>query len=156
MKLPGRIFLIGLAALIAGVVYNQLTPNGISWNQLKLIMPSSYNVETQSVSADSSLMLMFEETALFVDIRPAFDYNIDHIPTSISIPYRSGNFDSLPERAHSQYPVILYDYQANTKEVRAFYKTLEKMGVKPLLILDGGFANWIEKGYPAEIGTTLK
>lgn len=144
------IFLIFIAAMI-GLGINQVNPEGIRMPQLLLIFPSTYSGKTQSVSADSALFRMFEESAVFIDIRPAEQFGVDHIPTALSFPFARTSMKSFKELALSseRKPWIIYDFESDSKASRYMYKRLIRIH-KPVYLLAGGFAGWLNRRFPTE------
>ena len=119
--------------------------------QLLLIFPSAYSGKTQSVSADSALIQMFERSVLFIDIRPAERFNIDHIPTSLSFPFNSKSLKSLEKLAiiAKQKPWIIYDFEGNSKASGYIYKRLIRIH-EGTYLLEGGYADWLDRRFPTE------
>ena len=146
-----RILLMITIAAIVGLGVNQVHPEGIRVQQLLLIFPSTYSGKTQSVSADSALIQMFERSVLFIDIRPAERFNIDHIPTSLSFPYDSKSLEPLKKLALTgeQKPWIIYDFEGNSKASRYIYKRLIRFH-EGMYLLEGGYANWLDRRFPTE------
>jgi rhodanese-related sulfurtransferase len=154
MNLTGRFIILGLFSLAAGIGINQLHPDGIRFRQLLLLFPSSYAGNTRTVSSDSALVWMFEESALFIDIRPADRYQIDHIPTAISLPFQNASMDTLTQlpEAFQKKPWVLYDFQSRTKPLLYMARQIKPIHHDSVFLLEGGFAGWLDRGYPAEIG----
>ncbi|MBN2104418.1 rhodanese-like domain-containing protein [bacterium] len=155
MEVIRRMIFIGFLALVLGIGVNQIHPQGIRFHQLLLLFPSSYSAQVQTVSSDSALVLMFEEAAIFLDIRSDDQFTIDHIPTAISLPFvnlnRLSRLDLNPEK-----PWIVYDFQNRSKSARYVYKKLKKTRDADVYLLNGGFAGWLEKQYPTEVGEKMK
>lgn len=148
MRFIWRFFIVGIVAFIMGVCINQVHPRGIRIQYLTLLFIQPNSGEYQTLSADSVLISMFEQTAEIIDIRPISQFNIDHIPTAKSIPFR--DFSSAKIKSSGlnlDRPWILYDFQDKTKQVRYIYNKLIKQHASTYL-LDGGFAAWLEARYP--------
>ena len=151
MRLWIRIIFLVFAAAVIGLGINQVHPEGIRISRLLLIFPSTYSGETQSVSADSALIRMFEKSAVFIDIRPADRFNIDHIPASLSFPFARTPAKCFKDLALSGEPKpwIIYDLEGNSRASRYMYKRLIRIH-KPIFLLAGGFANWLDRRFPTE------
>ena len=87
MRVIRRLIIVGFFAFILGVTVNQFHPKGIRVQRLLLLFPPAYSTQVETVTADSALILLFDETASFIDIRPTDQYTIDHIPTALSLPF---------------------------------------------------------------------
>jgi 3-mercaptopyruvate sulfurtransferase SseA len=146
-----RILLLIIIAVIIGLGINQVHPDGIRLQRLLLIFPATYSGETRSVSADSALIQMFEESALFIDIRPAERFNIDHIPAAHSFPYDNQSMSLLKKLTLSseQKPWIIYDFEGNSKASRHIYRRLIRFH-QSIYLLKGGYANWLDRRFPTE------
>ena len=156
MRTVWRFIFVGFLTIVTSVIVNRFHPQGIRLHELALIFPTSYSTEIQTVSVDSALIFMFEETAIFLDIRPPDQYAIDHIPTAISLPFK-GVSPSKSDRLKNieTKPWILYDFQTNSKQAKYLFKRLKKKNAGRVYLLEGGFAEWLEKRYPLELGENM-
>lgn len=151
MVLVRRMVVMGIAALVFGMIVNQIHPRGIRIHQLLLLFPCAYATDTETVAADSALILMFEETAVFLDIRPSDAFAVDHIPGAVSLPFVSAHaFD--PPHLDRDKPWVVYDFQPKTKAARYVCKQLKKSGSLKVRLLEGGYAEWLNQRYPIEPG----
>ena len=83
-----RIIVVALGALFVGILVNQFHNEGIRWNILLLSVPElSRQSEWTTVSTDSAFFLFLQQEVCFIDIRHGDDFEIDHIPGSISLPF---------------------------------------------------------------------
>jgi len=155
MRIIRYLIITGISALITGIIINQIHPRGIRFHQLLLVFPVSYSVEAQTMTSDSALVLMFEETAIFLDIRSHEQYTIDHIPTALSIPF--GSLNELNQiHLDVKKPWIIYDFHDQTRPAKYVYKRLNKKLIPEVYLLEGGYAEWLNKQYPTELGDRLK
>lgn len=148
MRYVWRFLVIGLFAFVVGICINQWHPHGIRMQYLSLLFIRPNTVETQTLSPDSVLIHMFERTADIIDIRPASQFEIDHIPTAVSIPFEDFSSARLQKSGlQSDRPWIFYDFQDKTKQDLYIYNKIKKHHTTTYL-LDGGFAAWLEAHYP--------
>ena len=154
MRTVKRIILIGLMSLLVGVVLNQLISQGMRWRMLMLSIPGKagwkhYNTTT----VDSAFFCFLEKTHTFVDIRSKKDFDIDHVPEALSLPFRDFfNSPALFEDQDRDAEYILYDAEINSRPVRLVSQQLEKMGFTNILILRGGFIEWLDRTFPVQGG----
>ncbi len=144
-------FLLGLS-LALGVAVNQFHPNGIRW---PLLQPRWNSADAKAavrfISADSAFVLHLQGNINFIDVRPEEEYQIDRIPGAVSLPlikfYQS---PQMLEQLDPGKPAILYCFEPGCKEVNTLAKELAHRQFREVLILYGGFSEWLEKGYPVE------
>ncbi len=152
MRLLFRIAVLGLGTLCVGVLINQWIDHRIRWNVLIFSLPRfSRTEEFNYISADSAHTLFVQEKSLFVDIRYPDDFSLDHIPGAHSAPllkivqqpelFRGIDFDSI---------MICYGFEPEDGKAKQAADLLRRNGFTQVLILQGGFAEWIEMGYPVE------
>jgi rhodanese-related sulfurtransferase len=154
MRTLRRIVLIGLISMLTGIVVNQLSDQGIRFRMLMLSLPgrSGWN-HFATTTADSAFFCFLEGSHIFVDVRTEKDFNIDHVPDALSLPFRSFfNTPSLFEDQDRSAAYILYDAEINSRSVRLVGLQLQKMGFKQILILRGGFIEWLDRTFPVEGG----
>ena len=101
-------------------------------------------------AAAAKAVLDADPNAVFVDLRPKADYDKEHIPGAISIP-----FDEL-ERRYSGIPVgrpvIIYSQCAcDDQGTRAVQLLLDK-GYSTIAEIQGGLDKWLEAGYETVSG----
>jgi rhodanese-related sulfurtransferase len=87
------------------------------------------------------------EPLTLIDVRPASDYGISRLPHARSVP-----ISELRQR-HAEIPraglVILYCTCQPGEEWQA-YELLQARGYRNVVMLAGGFEDWLERGYPLE------
>ena len=152
MRLLFRIAVLGASTLCVGVLINQWIDHGIRWNVLMFSLPrfSRYQ-EFNYISADSAYTLFVQGKGIFVDVRYPDDFSLDHIPGARSAPlltimqqpelFREVGFDSA---------MICYAFEPEDKKATQAAGLLRRNGFSQILVLQGGFAEWIEMGYPVE------
>lgn len=154
MRTVKRIILVGLISLLVGIVLNQLISQGMRWRMLMLSIPgkSSWN-HYSTTTVDSAFFCFLEKTHTFVDIRSKKDFDIDHVPDALSLPFRDFfNSPAMFEEQEKDAAYILYDAEINSRPVRLVGQQLEKMGFTNILILRGGFIEWLDRTFPVQGG----
>ena len=152
MRLLFRIAILGFGTLCIGVLVNQWIDHGINWNVLMFSLPRfSRPQEFNYISADSAHTLFVQGKGALVDIRYPDDFSLDHIPGARSAPllkimqqpelFREVDFDSI---------LICYGFEPEDTKAKQAADLLRRNGFTQVLILQGGFAEWIEMGYPVE------
>ena len=156
MKTLTRMAVIGLASLLIGICVNQLISQGMPWRMLALSVPgrSSWK-HYQTTTVDSAFFSFLQESAVFVDIRPKKDFDLDHVPGALSLPFREFFADpSIFNDQDRETTYLLYDAERNSRPVRLMSRQMEKMGFQNILILRGGFIEWLDRTFPVEGGET--
>jgi len=140
--------------LIVGILVNQFHGQGIRWRILLLSIPvGSKQAEWAHVSADSAFALFTQNAAVFVDIRPGEDFDIDHIPEALPLPFFDFFNHPAPfKRKNKDATYVLYDFERHSKRVRLTARQLSKCGFKKVFVLYGGFAEWLDKSFPVKSG----
>jgi len=94
---------------------------------------------------------------LLIDIREPAEFQRGHLPGAIHAPRGLLEFDIhrlvdqlRPDQniAHEDQPIILYCGTGGRSALAA--KTLEEMGYKNVLSMDGGIVAWAQAGMPVE------
>jgi rhodanese-related sulfurtransferase len=147
-----RIILVSLGSLCIGVLTNQWLGHGIRWNVLVFSLPRVFQQPAlKYISTDSAYVLFLEQTGIFLDIRSPEDYALDHIPGSRSVPFLE--MLRQPGRSEIVNPdttIVCYGFDPEKSKVKQAADLLIRKGFSQVLILQGGFAEWIERGYPVE------
>lgn len=139
-------------SLALGVAVNQFHPGGIRWAFLQPRWNgTTAKVAVQYITADSAFVLHLQGDAYFIDVRPEEEYLIDRIPGAISLPllafYRSPRVLNDLDPAKT---FILYCFEPGCREVSTLAGELAQRRFREVLILYGGFSEWLGKGYPVE------
>ncbi len=146
---------IAVISLILGVVVNQMHPEGIAWRLLSLTLTGTGESRGWTyTSVDSSFGLFLAGDAQFVDTRPGTSFTLDHIPGAVGLPFhdlfQDKNSMSVEDKAKT---LILYDLERNSNKVRLVARQLTREGFSTVLVMRGGFVEWLDKTYPVERGT---
>ena len=87
------------------------------------------------------------EHPIFIDLRPAEEFNAGRLPGARSIPF----WDVL--KRYAEIPrtgrVILY-CACPLKDVQPAYQFLWDHGYRNVSFMDEGFPGWVKRGYPVE------
>ena len=147
-----RILTVALIAQAVGIVVNQLHRNGIQWRVLILSIPmSGLDKDWNYVSTDSCFSVFLSEEAVFVDIRPRQDFEIDHVPGAFSVPFFEFFNDIDRIKTWDKDDVtILYDLERHSRTARLMARQLVKEGFRNVSIMQGGFVEWLDRMYPVE------
>lgn len=89
------------------------------------------------------------ENIVFIDLRPAAEFKAERLPRAQSIPLNELS------RRHAEIPktgrVVLYCGCPPGKVEEGYaYQTLRDLGYRNVSVLEGGFAEWRNRGYPVE------
>jgi rhodanese-related sulfurtransferase len=98
------------------------------------------------------LELIRDESIIIVDVRPEEAYAKGHIQRAKNFPASSVARAGLPLTAH----IIVYCSEPTCALSMNAAKQLLASGYKKVELLDGGFGDWLKKGYPATTGSTPK
>ncbi len=152
-----RIAVVGCISLVIGVGVNQIIHQGIRMPILLLALPrTENNVDLINISVHEAYDLLLTNRPCFIDIRPKIEFEIDHIPGALSRPFNQhyGQADLL-ETVENDQIVIVYGFELSNKEAELLTKQLMEQRFGQVRILQGGFAGWIENGYPLETGEDM-
>lgn len=141
--------------MILGFIANQMLSGGIKWPVLALAFPwTGSDADVEKITCDSTFFML--DDLCVVDVRPEEEYNIDHIPGAVSLPFLT-LYDS-PEMIDSwnrTQTLVLYCFKPTCKETMMMSDKLKRMGFKNILVLQEGFAGWLEREYPVALGEGL-
>ena len=147
-----RIFITGFAALILGFFVNQAHPRGIGWRLLLLSVDTQSRREAWNpISADSAFVHFMMKTAVFIDIRPGEEFDLDHIPDARSIPFHDFFKRRVIDEVYETV-LVLYAFEPMSTRPRLMAQQLRKMGYTCVMFIRNGFSEWLERGFPTERG----
>lgn len=146
MKTAKQVFiLIGVAVLIAGLL-NLIHPERIAW-----VEDWTNRVEAQAVQKGVALvqlsdMLEFlrRDSRLLVDTRSSADYNRGHIPTAISLPFKTSTAvpDVMAQVIASETPLVLYCSGVDCEDSLLLALELRKLGREDVAVFIDGMDLW--------------
>jgi rhodanese-related sulfurtransferase len=101
-----------------------------------------------NITADKAKQLMDAgEKIVFIDLRPAKEYQQNRLPGARSIPIAelAARFNEIPKSGR----VVLYcDCKPYDAADRAVF--LEYRGYRNIFIMPEGYSGWVKRGYPLE------
>ena len=101
-----------------------------------------------NISAEHAKQLLDAgEKLVFIDMRPAKEYQQNRLPGARSLPIAevANRFDEIPKSGR----VVLYcDCKPYDIADRAVF--LEYRGYRNIFIMPEGFSGWVKRGYPIE------
>lgn len=150
--LSRAVLLVSLAFLLAALV-NQLNPRGIPWDigpGGRVGIPRAYEGRLPEVPARVALAMWQSGDVTFLDSREAKDYDVDHIPGAINVSMR--DWEEVWPKVRGQLPrdgkYLLYCYGAKCGLSTRQAKRLLELGYEHVTILEYGWKEWTEAGYP--------
>jgi rhodanese-related sulfurtransferase len=149
--------ILGIGALFIGVFVNQILTQGVKWSVLLLSLPGSSSMkDLTTISVDSAMALSFEKRVIFVDVRPEEEYEIDRIQGAKSVPFEKilKGVEQI-EFLDKKQPMILYCFDSDCKKAYMAARYLIKKKFREVMILREGFAGWLERNFPVEVGGEL-
>jgi len=142
------------AALFLGLAANHLHPAGMPMRLMTLPLTGVSAVEAwRPLHADSAFALHLQQTAVFWDVRPQADFNLDHIPGACSVPFPA--FFRNPDRylpADPETTLVLYDFEDYSPRPRQMIQWLLSKGYSRVYQLRNGYSFWLDMGYPRKEG----
>ncbi len=148
-----RALLLIAAAVVLAAITNQVNFLGLPWRLPASGRPGIPRVlerQLVEVKAAQARALLQAGQVIVLDSRDAKDYRLDHIAGAISVPMRDWEKawpkvkDALPkDRVY-----LLYCYGAKCGLSTREAKRLAVLGYPHLLILEHGWKEWQEAGYP--------
>lgn len=107
---------------------------------------SSNNVKT--VNTDQFNQLLALDNVQVVDVRTAEEYQSGHIEDAVNIDVLKDNFEAKAAKLDKDQPVLVY-CRSGKRSMKAA-TTLNSMGFKRIVNLDGGMLAWEEDEKPVE------
>ena len=139
-----------LMASVAGVVANQVRPDGISLRVGQGEMSGVGFLEGGTISLEQAHEGFRAKGILFIDARSPSLFANGHIPKAKNLPWAEvaknpGVVSDLPRGT----PIVVYD---DGQEVSAMNLAifLVSIGHKSTRVLDGGWTGWKSAGFPVE------
>ena len=140
-------------ALAFGAAYNALNPLGIRWTRSpdgRVGIPRAFEPRLREVAAPEALKILDAGDAIFVDSRDEKDYRKDHIPGAINIPMRQWAEveANATKRLSRGAKLVLYCYGGACGLSTRMGKRLLELDYQHPIVLQRGWAEWTEAGYP--------
>jgi rhodanese-related sulfurtransferase len=126
--------------------------NRIVLTSLALLLGIGASACATSITQDDLLRQMQEGTApLIVDVRSQGEYDRDHVPGAVHIPFYSIGSGLKTMRFSKKDPLVLYCEHGPRSGLAGF--TLFLSGYKKIYSLEGAMKGWRKSGFPIEIST---
>lgn len=148
--------LLTVLGTIIGAGFNFIRPGGLTW--IRTWSPSSviasYLQDLQKISLAEAWSLYQAGKALFVDARDPVSFEEGHIAGALNCPpgETEASMEEVLTRARSGLEVIVYCEGVGCSLSPELGRTLQKLGVPSVKILEDGWTRWLEAGYPIEEG----
>lgn len=153
-----------LVAVVIGIVYNIVSPQGIalvgSWSKQilegNIVVPPSYDKNTDSppISLADAMSLYNSPNTIFLDARTKEDYVKGHIKGALNLymeEYDTWAPQVLPKV--SKDAVVVTYCGGDECELSLFLaRNMTADGYKNLKILFGGWEEWVQAGLPTSAG----
>jgi rhodanese-related sulfurtransferase len=139
-----------LSALPLAYIYNLLNPNGIH-PALLSVKALNTTTEAKLISVELAFPEILSNELIPVDVRSKEEFDIDHLPTAISLPYQ--DFIRSPDIAlqlDRNMPYVLYCFDPDCFEAKTILQYLQSNGYQNIAILQEGMSGWLEYGFPVE------
>jgi rhodanese-related sulfurtransferase len=97
---------------------------------------------------------LFQQGSLFVDARPADEFNELHVPKSLNITpdmVEAGLTEKVKGLARDR-EIVVYCGQVSCDLALKVAEKLQSLGFTRVMAFIGGFRAWDEAGYPADTG----
>ncbi len=145
----------GILILVAcglGLVYTSATEKGMFARSLRSATAQRPDIPPPSMISRDEAKSFFEAgTAVFVDARHDFDFNLGHIKGALNVPLK--DYD-LKKSALSRIPkdrlIIAYCDGAECNSSIELSVKLMKDGYKSVRIFFGGWREWVDANLPTE------
>ena len=144
-----RALVILLAGAALGLVWNQWSGRGFELHANALIRPGD-----EEIKPAEGKKRLDKGGSLFLDVRPNLNYQVGHIPGSLSLPMEKFDevFPRLEAQLRNSMDVIVYCAGYGCDASHQIARRLKEKGV-PAVILEEGWPAWTEAGYPIKEGT---
>ncbi|RMD48369.1 MAG: rhodanese-like domain-containing protein [Ignavibacteria bacterium] len=160
MKRP-VIYKILFFPLILGLLYNFISPNGIS-----IIRTETESVQVKGFEDDEDttktiqLKIIDVKTAynywkdgtiIFIDGRDKWDFAEGHIPGAINLPeYKIDELEKEIGALNKDNKYIVYCSGEDCDASKRLAEHLMKKGFRNILVFEGGFEEWLANNFPKE------
>ncbi|HLD47347.1 MAG TPA: rhodanese-like domain-containing protein [Desulfobaccales bacterium] len=97
---------------------------------------------------------LFQQGSLFIDARPADEFNELHVPKSLNITpdmVEAGLAEKVASLAQDR-EIVVYCGQVSCDLALKVAEKLQALGFTRVMAFTGGFRAWDEAGYPADTG----
>lgn len=157
-----RILIVGVAALVLGVLGNAIHPHGISLRKpvYSIAEQGQCTTEGTKPSGNWKVVSVTEANILFStqpfmvigDIRLKSQYELSHLPRAIHMPCQAGQGQELFQSAKKE-SIFLYDQMGDSQELEQAVQSALRLGVSQVYTLQGGFFTWNLQNGAVESGS---
>ena len=105
----------------------------------------------KEIAPSAAVRLINQSHALIIDVRPANDFELGHIPKSINIPLDHLLASGLSPHDAKERPVLLITTGQSPNRASS---ALKKIGVTEILVIKGGISAWINDQLPIQKSAT--
>ena len=99
-------------------------------------------------AADVKAAIDKKEKAIFLDVRDPGEYAAGHLPGAINVSRGTLEFKIWSKVSDQNAKIYVYCKTAGRSALAT--KTLNDLGFKNAVLMDGQFEDWIKAGYPVE------
>ncbi|MFA3781929.1 rhodanese-like domain-containing protein [Melioribacteraceae bacterium 4301-Me] len=159
-----KFFLIILVSVITGLIYNWLSPDGLSLIRIQNSLRSLSNANADlnslinsnknfilKISLKQAYKIYQDSICLFIDARDRWEYAKGHIPNAVNIAeYKFEPSMPLIKSLNKNVCYVIY-CGGNDCEVSLRLATeMSKIGFAKLFVFEGGWNDWLKANYPIE------
>jgi rhodanese-related sulfurtransferase len=141
-----------LVACALGLVYTSATEKGMFARSPRSMAAQRAAVPTPSmISRDEAKGLFDSGSAVFVDARHEFDFNLGHIKGALNVPLKGyETMKSVLSEIPKERLIIAYCDGAECNSSIELSVKLMKDGYKNVRIFFGGWREWVDANLPTE------
>lgn len=145
---------LGVGASLAALVYLVRDTPELAPEATACVAPET-PAAVRWISQEQARELYGRPEVVFVDAREETEYEVGHVAGSVSAPIENGALakNVAPELRGSSILVTYCDTTNSCSNSTRLAQLLAAQGFSDVRILEGGYQNWLDNGYPAEAGT---
>ena len=148
--------LLTVLGVLIGAGVNSIRGSGLPWSGQwsASSVTASYLQDLQEISLAEAWSLYQAGKALLVDARDPVSFEEGHIAGALNCPpgETEASVEEVLTRARSGLEVIVYCEGVGCSLSPELGRTLQKLGVPSVKILEDGWTRWLEASYPIEEG----
>lgn len=139
------------ASVLLGFLYTGFTSKGVFAPKPKERVATEEASAPQFISYEEALVLFEQQSAVFVDARHEYDFNLGHIKGAVNVPLADvhSNPDILG-RLQKGRTLVTYCDGVECNSSIGLATTLDSLGYKDVKIFFGGWKEWESHGQPTE------
>ena len=142
-----RVLVIVGAGAILGFAWNQWSGRGFELRANALVLPGDEEIKPAEAKKRQ------DKGALFLDVRPALNYEIGHIPGALSYPLEKFDemFPAMEPRLRDSMDIVVYCAGFGCDASHMVARKLKEKRI-PAVVLQEGWPAWTDAGYPTKEG----